>query len=138
MVVQGPERAPTLLAIVELGGYPNLSPVYRGLGLDFELVSSLRKAKAVLKRRMPDIIVAEFNFQSDFRDRTSNLETLMAILQRHPGVRVICFYVPEFRDKLDLLSARFPIFETIPYPVDPGAVEGALRRALAGDTAWEA
>ncbi len=123
-------RAPTLLAIVELGGYPNLTPLYRELGLDFELVSSQRKAQAALKRRMPDIIVAEYNFQSDFRDRTSNLETLMAILQRHPGVRVICFYLPEVKPKLDLLRARFPVFEAIPYPVDPKAVEGALRRAL--------
>jgi len=130
MVAGRAEQAPTLLAIVELGGYPNLTPLYRELGLDFELVSSQRKAQAALKRRVPDIIVAEYNFQSDFRDRTSNLETLMAILQRHAGVRVICFYLPEVRPKLDLLMARFPIFEAIPYPVDPKAVEGALRRAL--------
>lgn len=97
MVTDRAGLAPTLLAIVELGGYPNLTPVYRELGLDFELVSSQRKAQAALKRRVPDIVVAEYNFQSDFRDRTSNLETLMAILQRHPGVRVICFYLPEFK-----------------------------------------
>jgi hypothetical protein len=131
MAEQMGERAPTLLAIVELGGYPNLTPLYRELGLDFEMVTSQRKAQAALKRRVPDIIVAEYNFQSDFRDRTSNLETLMAILQRHPGVRVICFYLPEVRPKLDLLMARFPIFEAIPFPVSPKAVESALRRALA-------
>jgi DNA-binding NtrC family response regulator len=123
-------RTPTLLAIVELGGYPNLTPLYRELGLDFEVVSSQRKAQAALKRRIPDIVVAEYNFQSDFRDRTSNLETLMANLQRHPTVRVICFYLPEVKPKLDLLIARFPVFEAIPYPVDPKAVESALRRAL--------
>jgi len=130
MAEQTGERTPTLLAIVELGGYPNLTPLYRELGLDFDVVTSQRKAQAALKRRVPDIIVAEYNFQSDFRDRTSNLETLMAILQRHPGVRVICFYLPEVRPKLDLLMARFPIFEAIPFPVDPKAVEAALRRAL--------
>lgn len=131
MVANRAGRVPTLLAVVELGGYPNLTPLYRDLGLDFELVSSQRKAQAALKRRIPDIVVAEYNFQSDFRDRTSNLESLMAVLQRHLGVRVICFYLPEFRPKLDLLMARFPIFEPIPYPVEPAAVEGALRRALA-------
>jgi len=131
MAEQTGERTPTLLAIVELGGYPNLTPLYRQLGLDFDVVTSQRKAQAALKRRVPDIIVAEYNFQSDFRDRTSNLETLMAILQRHPGVRVICFYLPEVRPNLDLLMARFPIFEAIPFPVDPKAVEAALRRALA-------
>jgi DNA-binding NtrC family response regulator len=123
-------QAPFLLAIVELGGYPNLAPLYKSLGFDCEVVSSQRKAQAALKRRIPDVIVAEYNFQSDFRDRTSNLETLMAILQRQPQVKVICFYLPEYRHKLDVLTARFPVFEAIPYPVDPAAVETALRRAI--------
>lgn len=131
MAADQADKTATLLAIVELGGYPNLTPLYRDLGLDFTVVTSQRKAQAALKRRVPDIIVAEYNFQSDFRDRTSNLETLMAILQRHPGVRVICFYLPEVKPKLDLVMARFPIFEAIPFPVDPKAVESALRRALA-------
>lgn len=122
--------APTLLGIVELGGYPNLIPLYQALGIAFEVVSSQRKAQSALKKRIPDIIVSEYNFQSDFRDRTSNLETLMAVLQRYPRVKVICFYLPEHKHKLDVLTARFSIFEAIPYPVDSGAVEAALRRAI--------
>ncbi len=124
------DRAPRLLAIVELGGYPNLLPLYRELGFDAEVVSSQRKAQAALKRRLPEVIVAEYNFQSDFRDRTSNLETLMAILQRHPGVKVICFYLPEHRHKLEVLTARFPVFAEIPHPVDPARVRAALLQAL--------
>jgi DNA-binding NtrC family response regulator len=123
-------RTPSLLAIVELGGYPNLTALYRGLGFDLEMVASQRKAQAALKRRIPDVIVAEYNFQSDFRDRTSNLETLMARLQRHPEVKVICFYQTEYQHKLDAMTARFPVFEAIPFPVDPVRVEAALRRAL--------
>jgi DNA-binding NtrC family response regulator len=125
------ETAPTLLAIIELGGYPNLTPLYRSLGFDVEVVGSQRKAQTALKRRIPDVIVAEYNFQSDFRDRTSNLETLMARLQRHPAVKVICFYQTEYRHKLDAMTTRFPVFEAIPFPVDPARVEAALRRALA-------
>ena len=75
---------PQLLAIVELGGYPNLIPLYRKLGFSVEVVNSQRKARGLLKKSLPDVIVAEYIFQSDFRDRTSNLETLMAVLQRHP------------------------------------------------------
>ncbi|MCG6898062.1 MAG: hypothetical protein LJE60_13285 [Thiocapsa sp.] len=125
-----PAATPTLLAIIELGGYPNLTPLYRGLGFEVEVVSSQRKAQAALKRRVPDVIVAEYNFQSDFRDRTSNLETLMARLQRHPEVKVICFYPPEHRHKLETMTARFPVFEAIPFPVEAARVEAALRRAL--------
>jgi len=124
------KAAPRLLAIVELGGYPNLVPVYRRLGFETEVVNSQRKALAHLKRQMPDVVVAEYNFQSDFRDRTSNLETLMARLQKHSGVKVIVFYQTEYLHKLENLTSRFPIFEAIPFPVEPGAVERSLRRAL--------
>lgn len=129
-------EAPSLLAIVELGGYANFQPLYRRLGFEVEMVGSQRKAQAALKKRIPSVIVAEYNTQSDFRDRTSNLETLMARLQRHPEVRVICFFMPESRPKLDQLMGRFPIFAAIPYPVDPAAVEAALVRAI-GETSEE-
>ena len=54
----------------------------------------------------------------------------MARLQRHPEVRVIAFYMPESKPKLDLLMGRFPIFAAIPYPIDQAAVEEVLVRAL--------
>ncbi|MGB5761809.1 MAG: hypothetical protein WBM58_04585, partial [Sedimenticolaceae bacterium] len=69
---------PDLLAIMELGGYPNLVPLYQRLGFSVEVVGSQRKARILLKKRVPDVVVAEYIFQSDFRDRTSNLESLMA------------------------------------------------------------
>ena len=124
------EMAPRLLAIIELGGYPNLAPLYKRLGFDTEIVNSQRRAQAALKKRIPDVVVAEYNFQSDFRDRTSNLETLMARLQKYPQVKVIVFYQEEYRNKLDNLTSRFPVFEAIPFPVHRDRVEAALRRAL--------
>ena len=130
-MVEQPVPARRLLGIIELGGYPNLTGLYRRLGLGVELVNSQRKAQAALKRRLPDLIVTEYNFQSDFRDRTSNLETLMARLQRHPEVRVICFYQAEHRHKLEAMLDRFPVFEALALPVDEATVEAALRRALA-------
>ena len=57
---------------------------------------------------------------------------LMAYLQRHPGVKVIAFYQPEFLPKFEAMNARFPLFAAIPLPVTESAVEEALRRALAG------
>ena len=127
-----PSARPRLLAIIELGGYPNLLPLYRRLSFDTEVVNSQRKAQAALKKRLPDVIVTEYNFQSDFRDRTSNLETLMAYLQRHPRVKVIAIYQPEFLPKFEAMNARFPLFAAIPLPVTEAVVEEALRRTLAG------
>jgi DNA-binding NtrC family response regulator len=119
-----------LLAIVELGGYPNLFPLYQRLGFQAEVVSSQRKARGYLKKTIPQVIVAEYNFQSDFRDRTSNLETLMASLQKHPEVKVIVFYQSEHAPKLQVLRSRFPVFRALTFPITPEAVEEALRAAL--------
>ena len=121
----------SLLAIIELGGYPNLLPLYQQLGFDIEVVNSQRKARSVLKKRRPDVIVTEYIFQSDFRDRTSNLETLMAVLQRHPEVRIVVFYLPEQAEKLATLEDRFPRLDKIAYPITAEKVEPVLR-SIAG------
>jgi DNA-binding NtrC family response regulator len=125
------DSAPRLLAIVELGGYPNFVPLYERLGFQVDLVASQRKARSYLKERRPAVIVAEYNFQSDFRDRTSNLETLMAVLQRHPEVKVIVFYQEEYAPKLDVLRSRFAIHAALPFPVDAARLEGELREICA-------
>jgi DNA-binding NtrC family response regulator len=123
--------APRLLAIVELGGYPNFAPLYERLGFQVDVVASQRKARSYLKERRPAVIVAEYNYQSDFRDRTSNLETLMAVLQRHPEVRVVVFYQEEHAPKLASLQARFAVHAALPFPVDAGRLEAVLRELVA-------
>ncbi len=123
-----PLLAIPLLAIVELGGYPNFTALYRRLGFDVQFVNSQRKAQAVLKKQLPRVIVTEYNFQSDFRDRSSNLETLMARLQGHPEVQLLVFYQREHQVKFDLLRERFPIAEALLFPVDEEAMEAALER----------
>jgi hypothetical protein len=121
---------PRLLAIIELGGYPNLVPLYQRLGFAVDLVQSQRKARSYLKKQLPDVIVAEYNYQTDFRDRSSNLETLMAVLQKHPDVRLIVFYLPDHAEKFARFTARWPVFEAIPFPVTEAAVEQVLTRVL--------
>ena len=72
------------------------------------------------------MIVAEFNFQSDFRDRTSSLESILATVQRHPETHVIVFYDKEQEHQLARLQAVFPDILPLVFPVD----ESALREAL--------
>jgi len=82
----------SLLAIVELGGYPNFKALYEQYGFTVTILNSVRKAVRQIKQQKPDVVVAEFNYQSDFRDRTSSLETLMSVLQGMPDIQVIIFY----------------------------------------------
>lgn len=119
-----------LLSIVEIGGYPNFTPLYKSKGFTIETADSMRKAVKLLKKTRPAVIVAEFNFQSDFRDRTSSLETLMASVQKWPDTRVIVFYEKEQRDKLERVLALFNVFEILEFPIQEQALAGALDRAL--------
>ena len=120
-----------LLGITELGGYPNFQHLYQAAGFDFESVTSMRKAVRSLKQRKPDVIVAEFNFQSDFRDRTSSLETLMAAVQQTvqqmEDIKVIVFYEKEYEHQFDKLRARFKFHAELAYPIN----EQELKQVLA-------
>ena len=120
---------PSLLSIVELGGYPNFIPLYQSMGFQVDVVNSQRKACSFLKKKVPDIVVAEYNFQSDFRDRTSNLETLMAVLQKHPEVKIVVFYMQEHAHKFAILKQRFAIFEAITFPITEEKIRAALNKA---------
>lgn len=116
-----------LLSIIELGGYPDFKPLYRQAGYEVESVASVRKALGLLKKLSPDVIVAEFNFQSDFRDRTSSLESLLAMVQRTPKTKVIVFYEKDHAHQLARLANQFPIHATLAYPIDTQLLEASLR-----------
>lgn len=120
-----------LLAVVELGGYPNFTPLYQSLGYEVKMDTTVRKAIRTLKQFEPDVVVAEFNFQSDFRDRTSSLESLLSTLQRYSGVKVIIFYEKEYQHRLALLTEQYPIFATLSFPIDEQQLRAHLERATA-------
>ena len=123
----------TVLSIIEFGGYPNFAPLLEQAGFQVTTVNSMRKALAHLKKHTPSVVLAEFNFQSDFRDRTSNLESLFAKLQGSPDTRVVVFYEREASAHLKRLTARFPVHAAFAFPIAVDAllakltdVEGAV------------
>jgi len=122
--------SPQLLSIVEIGGYPDYSALYQQKGFAVEQADSMRKATKLLKKLKPSVVVAEFNFQSDFRDRTSSLETLMATLQRIPDCKVIVFYEKQQLPQLERLLAIFDIFSTLAFPIEENALSEVIDRVL--------
>ncbi|PKM44859.1 MAG: hypothetical protein CVV05_09960 [Gammaproteobacteria bacterium HGW-Gammaproteobacteria-1] len=121
------DQAKQLLMIVELGGYPDYSPLYLSLGYDVEVVTSGRKAISYLKTHRPAAVVAEFNYMPDFRDRMGWLESVLATLQQMPQTRMVVFYQPDEQEQLNKLRQRFANFTALPQPVDATALEAALR-----------
>ena len=122
---------PQLLAIVEMGGYPDFTPLYRRVGFRPEKLHAVRKAQGWLKKNRPAVVVAEFHFDPELRDRMSNLESLFATLQRYaPEARMIVFIDSSHRDRLQGVEARFPVFGALDYPIDEQALAGLLERAL--------
>jgi len=124
-----------LLAVIELGGYPNFSPLYESLGFSVHIESSVRNAIRKLKQIQPLVVVAEFNFQSDFRDRTSSLESLMSVLQRMPGCQTVVFYEREFTHQLSRLTSQHRIFASLSFPIDEARLQEVLQEILASASA---
>ena len=118
-----------LLSIIEIGAYPNFTPLYEKAGYTVTIERSMRKALPQVRKLKPAVIVAEFNFQSDFRDRTSSLESLLAVVQTLPGTKVIVFYDVEQAHQYERLRSRFPIHAALTYPIDPVRLEAALAGA---------
>ncbi len=115
-----------LLALIELGGYPDFTGLYKACGFDVTVITSMRKALQHIKKNTPDVVVAEFNFQSDFRDRTSNLESLIAVLQPYPDVKTIVFYEKEYAHQYDKIRNRFDITHEFAYPINEADLKSAI------------
>jgi DNA-binding NtrC family response regulator len=118
--------APTLLSVVELLGYPNLRPLFERSGYSVHTEFAVRRAISHLRREKPTAIAADFYFQPDFRDRVSNLESLLASVQSHPEVKVLVLYESAHQHALDRLSQRFRIDAALTLPVDEPRLEAML------------
>jgi hypothetical protein len=117
---------PLLLSVIEIGGYPNFTPLYKEAGFDVLVETRMRKAMSAIKKTTPRVIVAEFNFQSDFRDRTSSLESMMSVVERLPDTRVIVFYEKEYAHQFGRLLAVHSFYRTFTFPVPEDELSAAL------------
>lgn len=124
------EPRPLLLNVIELLGYPNQRPLFERLGYRVLTEFSVRKAVALMRKEKPAVIVADFYFQPDFRDRVSNLESLLAAAQTHKDVGTVVLYESAHEHALERLKQRFRIEAAMPLPVngdDLGRVLESIR-----------
>ena len=117
--------ANTLLSIVELGGYPDFTRLYEEAGYKVVSTDSVRKAVKLIRKYEPAVIVSEFNFQSDFRDRTSSLETVLSSTQGVVDSRMIVFYEKEYKHQYDRFLEQYPVFASLAFPIDEKELDPA-------------
>ena len=110
--------AKKLLAVVEFLEHAKLSARYQQLGYNVSTECQVRKAIAALRKTQPDVIVADFYSQPDFRDRVSNLESLLATAQAMPQVKILVLYEPPNQTALDRVRARLRIDAALTMPVN--------------------
>lgn len=103
-----------------------LPQLYKRLGFDVTTTWDARKAVALIRKVKPDVIVADFYFQADFRDRLSNLESVLAAAQPLRDTRMLVFYEPADAPALERLRQRMNIDQALPMPASDDAIRSVL------------
>ena len=121
---------PLLFSIVESPGHPNFADLYRRLGIEEVRLPSQRKAVQALKKRAPDLVVAEFfyGFGNNYAGANlGNLDVFLASLQKYaPRARVIVLVEKAQRRYVDRLAQRFPLYAVLEQPARPSDIEPLL------------
>jgi len=117
---------PLLMMVNAFIGTASYKKLYQQLGFDVVIESSERKAISLIKKTPPDVIVADFFHQTDFRDRLSNLESLLASAQRTPTTRILVFYEPAHQAMLDKVRQRMRIDVAMTLPVNEAELANTL------------
>lgn len=117
---------PVLLSIIEFGGYPDFTSVYESQGYQVVKTDSVRKAVKLIRQHKPEVMVAEFNFQSDFRDRTSSLETLLSSTQGVSESHMIVFYEKESELQYQRFLQSFEVAASLTFPIDANQLRATL------------
>lgn len=105
-----------LLTLIEFMSHTKLPALYRQMGFDVTTEWQARKAVSLVRKLQPDVIVADFYFQADFRDRLSNLESVLATAQPFPATKTLVLYEPESQAALDKVRARYRIDAALTTP----------------------
>ena len=121
---------PSLLMVNAFIGTAGYKKLYQELGYAVVTEWSERRAISLVRKNPPAVIVADFYHQSDFRDRLSNLESLLAAVQSAPTTRILVFYEPAHQTVLDKVSARLRVDAAFTLPVQEDRLRATLQTWL--------
>ncbi|KAA0443095.1 MAG: hypothetical protein FXV79_04740 [Candidatus Thioglobus sp.] len=116
-----------LLFFVDEGGFDDFRELFQQLGFAVDFEDSQRKAVKLAKQNQYDALVAEFSYNPEFRDRVSNIESLLATLQKHsPTAKIVILYDSINQPQLEQLKARYKTDSTLALPVTKKQLQNCL------------
>lgn len=121
---------PLLYDIIESPAHPDLSALTESLGFERLTFNAQRKAISVLKRRPPDIVVADFfyGYGNNYAGaNVSNLDVLLRSLQRFaPAARIVILADRHEIEYVPKLAELFDLHAIVALPAERARLEAAL------------
>ncbi|SMN01074.1 hypothetical protein SPONL_1747 [uncultured Candidatus Thioglobus sp.] len=116
-----------LLFFVDEGGFDDFTPLFMQLGFKVDFEDSQRKAVKLANKNHYQIVVAEFSHNPEFRDRVSNIESLLATLEGNsPNAKIIILYDELNQPQLNQLKARYKMHHTLAFPINQVQLQECL------------
>ena len=116
-----------LLFFVDEGGFDDYTPLFVSMGFEVDFEDSQRKAVKLAKKNQYQVLVAEFSYNPEFRDRVSNIESLLATLEGHsPEVKIIVLYDEINQIQLNQLKQRYRMDHVLTFPINEKTITTCL------------
>jgi uncharacterized protein YozE (UPF0346 family) len=107
-----------LLFVNEYGIYPELVKALQTTDFQVTVEHLMRNALKFIKKQNPAIVVAEFAHDSQFRDRVSNLESMLAQIEgKNTQTKTIVIYDERWQEYLDKLLTVCKVDRVLKMPV---------------------
>ena len=121
-----------LYSIIESASHPQFSALYRQLGYEELVFTSMRKAIQNLKTTQPDVVIADFlyGYGNNYAGvNISNLDVFLYSLAKYaPQARMIAFYEKSEQSYIQQFEELFPGVECVRLPVNKPRLEALLKR----------
>lgn len=117
-----------VLFINEYGFYPELIKALQAQGYDLTVEHLMRKGISFIKKKKPDVVVAEFHHDSQFRDRVSNLESMLAQIQGGQSeTKTVVFYRSDHKEYVEKLLCVHKLDAVLELPLEADELIAAIR-----------
>ena len=121
-----------LFSIIESSSHPPFSELYRQLGYEELVFTSMRKAIQTLKTVTPDVVIADFlyGYGNNYAGvNISNLDVFLYSMAKYaPQARMIALYEKSEQGYIKQFEQLFPEVRCLLLPVSKVRLETVLRQ----------